>query len=94
VKKWNQLIGTRAHERAHSGRAGWDSQGELSPWSEENQKNRVCWETVEAKEHKDEATEVAKLRDLGWNQERVEERMETREQKADEKSLGIQDTIA
>ncbi len=58
----------------------------------------MCWETVEAKEHKDVAstvaTEVAKLRDLGWNQERVEERMETREQKADEKNLGIQDTIA
>jgi hypothetical protein len=58
----------------------------------------VCWETVEAKEHEDGATEVAKLRDLGWNQERVEESMETKEQKADEnfveKSLGIQDTIA
>ncbi len=54
----------------------------------------MCWETVEAKEHKDGATEVAKLRDLSWNQEQVEERMETREQEADEKNLGIQDTIA
>ena len=49
---------------------------------------------MEAKEHKDGATEVAKLRDLGWNQERDEERRETREQKADEKNLGIQGTIA